>query len=358
MQDDNRTVIDISTGTLIRTVVVVLFFGALYLLRDVVLALLTAVVIASSIEPLTKWFIRYNIPRTIAVIIIYLSLAISFAGILFFFLPPLIDDFSGVFSKVPEYVDNLTGKPGTGNDILDSNSLIGGLSEALQIRDNITEFRTALSDVSGGVLRVVQIIFGGLLSFVLIVVFSFYLSVQERGVENFLRLITPFRRQRYVVSLWQRVQVKVGRWMQGQLLLGLLIGVLVFLGLTILGLGEYAFLLAVLAAMFELIPFFGPVLAAIPAVGLGFLESVSLGFMVLGFYIIIQQFENHLFQPLVVRKVIGIPPLVAILALVIGGKLLGFLGLILGVPAAVLLMEYAYDREKDRVKEDDEKLKS
>lgn len=133
--------------------------------------------------------------------------------------------------------------------------------------------------------------------------------------------------------------------MQGQLLLGLLIGVMVYLGLTILGI-KYAFLLALLAAVFEIIPLFGPILAATPAVILGFLDSAVLGFMVLGFYIIIQQFENHLIYPLVVRKVVGVPPLVVIIALIIGAKLAGFLGVLLSAPIAAVLMEYMNDLEK------------
>ena len=166
--------------------------------------------------------------------------------------------------------------------------------------------------------------FGGIFSFILILVLSFYLAVQEKGIENFLRLITPLKYERYVLDLWQRSQHKIGLWMQGQMLLGFIVGVLVFLGLNVLGV-RHALFLAVLTALLEIIPLFGPKIAAVPAVLIGFLESVPLGFMVLGLYVIIDQFESHLIYPLVVRKVVGISPIIVILALIIGGKLAGFL---------------------------------
>ena len=184
--------------------------------------------------------------------------------------------------------------------------------------------------------------FGGALSLILIIVISFYLSVQEHGIENFLKIVTPREYEGYILDLWARSRRKIGLWLQGQFLLGILVGVLVFLGLTILGV-KYALLLAILTAIFEVIPVFGPVMAAIPAVGIAFLQKPVLGLSVLVLYFIVQQFENHLIYPLVVRKTIGVPPLLVVLALVIGGTLGGFFGLLLSVPIAAVLVEVVND---------------
>lgn len=224
---------------------------------------------------------------------------------------------------------------------------MSGISENFSLGDAITATRDVLTNISGNLVQSISSIFGGLLSFVLIIVISFYLAVQEKGIEEFLRLITPIQHERYVISLWKRSQRKIGRWMQGQLLLGLIVGVLVYLGLTILGV-KYALFLAVLAALFEIIPVFGPILAAIPAVIFGFLDSLSLGFMVLGLYVIIQQFENHLIYPLVVRKVVGVSPIVVIISLIVGAKLAGFLGILLAVPVAAALIEFTDDIQKEK----------
>ena len=186
-------------------------------------------------------------------------------------------------------------------------------------------------------------VFGGALSFILVIVISFYLAVQEKGIHNFLKVVTPFKHEKYIIDLWDRSQKKIGRWMQGQIILALIVGILVFLGLTILGI-ENALLLSVLAASFEIIPLIGPVLSSIPAIAIAFLDGgITLSLMVIGLYIIIQQFENHLIYPLVVKKVVGVPALVVIIALIIGAKLAGILGILLSVPLAAVVMEYASD---------------
>jgi len=347
----NNISVNISSGIIFKAFLIGILFVVLYLLRDLVLVLLTAVVIASSIEPLTQWFIRYKVPRVIAVIFIYLALIVSLLGVLFFFLPPLLEDISGLLGTIPQYLDSISTPKYLDKGFLAPPPLLGELSQNFSLPDAINQIRAALAGVSGGFFQTINVVFGGLFSFILILVISFYLAVQEKGIENFLRLITPLRHEKYIVSLWKRSQRKIGLWMQGQLLLGLIVGVLVYLGLTILGV-KYAFLLAILAVVFELIPLFGPILSAIPAVILGFLDSVTLGFMVLGLYVIIQQFENHLIYPLVVRKVVGVSPIIVIISLVIGAQLAGFLGLLLAVPVAAALMEFADDIQKDKLEEE------
>ena len=329
--------INITSGTFIKAVLVAVLFFALYFLRDLVLVLLTAVVVASAIEPLTRWFVKYKIPRVIAVIFIYLSFAIILIGIFYLFLPPLLEETAGLLASIPRYIEAIGLQEPLGGGLFSAPGIIGEISGGFSLQEAVIAIRSTVSNISGGLFQSISAIFGGLFSFVLIVIISFYLAVQEKGIENFLRLITPLKHEKYVIDLWKRTQLKIGRWMQGQLLLGLIVGVLVYLGLTILGV-KYALLLAVLAAIFELIPLFGPILAAIPAVILGFIDSITLGFMVLGLYVIIQQFENHLIYPLVVRKVVGVSPIVVIIALIVGAKLAGFLGLILAVPMAAALI--------------------
>lgn len=343
--------ININSAAFFKAILVVILFVALYTLRDLVLVLLTAVVIASAIEPMTKWFEGYKIPRVLAVIFIYVFFAIILVGTFYLFLPPLLNETSGLLSSLPQYIESLTLFEPQTSGFLSGQSFVEQFSQKFSIQETVTELRNIAAGISGGLVQSLSAIFGGLFSLILIIIISFYLAVQKRGIEDFLRLITPLRHEKYIVSLWNRSQMKIGRWMQGQLLLGVIIGVLVYLGLTILGV-PYAFSLAVLAALFELIPLFGPILAAIPAIALAFLQSFSLGFMVIGLYVIIQQFENHLIYPLVVRKVVGVSPILVIIALVVGAKLAGFLGLLLAVPVAAAIVEFTDDIQKDKLEEE------
>ena len=119
-----------------------------------------------------------------------------------------------------------------------------------------------------------------------------------------------------------------------------------------------ALILAVFAAVFEIIPLFGPILSSIPAIAISFLAGgFTAALLTAAFYLIIHQFENQLIYPLVVNKVVGVPPIVSILALVAGFELAGFLGLILSVPIAAIFIEFFDDLERDKI-EKIEKMKS
>ncbi|MEX0934802.1 MAG: AI-2E family transporter [Candidatus Paceibacterota bacterium] len=329
----------ITTGTMVRVVLVLLFVLLLYLIRDIALVILTAVVIASAIEPATRWFEVRNVPRVLAVILIYLLTFLFVAIGFYLFIPPLLDNVLYIIERAPDYAESLRvwgGLPAP-FDSISGNFTLGNV---------VTGVEKSLAGLSTGILGVATSIFGGVLSFVLVVVFSFYLAVQRDGIANFLRIVTPIQYESYIIDLWGRTQRKIGRWLQGQLLLSLLVGILVYLGLMVLGVPN-AFVLAMLAAVFELIPLFGPVLAAVPAIAVALIDGgTSLGIMAFLLYVIIQQFENHLLYPLVTNKVVGLPALVVITALLIGGKLAGFIGVILAVPIAAGLMEFASDIEK------------
>lgn len=335
--------ISITTGTIIKTLVVLSGAWLLFYLRDLVLVIVTAVVLASAIEPGVQALKKYKVPRVLAVIGIYAIVVGLFLSVFLFFIPLVVQDMATLLSDIPRYLErvntlsaldeysNIFGVP---LPTVSAESLVGELKRGLDATGIFTDAFTAMSQV-----------FGGVLSFVLIFVLTFYFAVSETGVGDFLRFVTPRKYEGYVVDLWRRSQQKIGLWMQGQLLLGILMGAFVYLGLTIIGV-EYALLLAVFAAVFELIPVFGPTLAAVPAVLIGILNGgVGVGVAVILLYIILQQFENHLLYPLVVTKVVGVPPLLVILALIVGAKLAGFLGILLAAPIAAVIQELVKDVE-------------
>lgn len=335
--------IRIESGTIVKAIVIALLFVALYFLRDIALLILAAVVIASAIEPATLWFDKkLHVPRLLGVIIIYLAIFIVAFCIFYFLIPPILNETIDVIIKAPEITKSFSLDLITGG-YFESGTTLGNLSKTVSLSDIILQLQNLVSNLSGSVVSVFSKVFGGALSFMLVMIISFYLAVQEKGIQNFLKVVVPFKHEKYIIDLWDRSQKKIGRWMQGQIILALTVGVLVFLGLTILGI-ENALLLSVLAAAFEIIPLIGPVLSSIPAIAIAFLDGgLTLSLMVVGLYVIIQQFENHLIYPLVIKKVVGVPALIVIISLVIGAKLIGILGILLAVPLAAVLMEYAND---------------
>lgn len=352
---DQPIIVAITPGTIIKTIVIFLVLYLLYVVRDLVLVILTAIIIASALEPAVRFLIRKRIPRLLSVVLIYLSIILTFVLIFAVFLPPLISDLSDLAVTFPQYVKSLTNGEIMGLSRLDS--IFSFVSEGSLTSDIFTKISSSFSGATVGFLSTASNIFGGLLSFVLIVVISFYLVVQENGIENFIRIVTPIDKEKYILDLWKRSQRKIGLWMQGQLVLAIIVGLLTYLGLSILGVSN-PMLLAIIAAVFELIPIFGPILASIPAIAFGLTDGgVTLGLLTAGLYIIIQQFESQLIHPLVVRKIVGIPALVAIISIIVGATVFGFLGLIISVPITAVLMEFLGDIEKKK-KEESQSLES
>lgn len=348
MPDFKEGFVNISTSTILR---VILFGGLawlLYYLRDIVLVVLAAIVISSAIEPGIRFFIQKKIPRVFAVAFIYIGVGLLVGLVFVAVIPLLLKEMSGVISNIPVYLSQINNIiPLLDESILQGYvPLISDIAKSVSSPAFLNTVNTSLSDVSGNVITNVGLVVGNLFNIILIVVLSFYFSVTEDGVGSFLKIVTPLRYEGYVVSLWKRTKEKIGAWMQGQLLLAVLVGLMVYLGL-ILGGVKHPLLLSFLAAFLELIPVFGPVLAAVPAVLLTLLDKglVGAGGVFL-WYLLVQQFENHLFYPLVVKKIVGISPLLVILALVVGGKLAGILGVILSVPASVLLVEFLDDLDR------------
>lgn len=343
--------IKISAGTVAKVILVALLFVVAYKLRDILLVVIAAVVIASSVEPVIRWLRQWKIARLPSVLIVYIGLALMFAAVFYFMLIPLLSEVSSFLNDLPNYIGSI--------DLWDplqeagsSTSLVSNLSNTFSLSKIVEQINSAIAGFSGGFVSTVSIVFGGLLSFILMIVLSFYLAVQENGVLMFLKTITPLRHRKYIISLWNRSEEKIGLWMQGQLILGIIIAVLVFLGLTLLNI-PHALLLAVLAGIFEIIPVFGPILFAIPGIAIAFGDQgFAMALVVTGFYVIVQQFENHLIYPLVVRKVTGVSPIIAILALIVGGKLAGFLGIVLSVPIATIIMEFLSDLQKEMLREE------
>lgn len=344
----SHTRISISAGTVAKIISVVLLFALAFYLRDVLLVVIASVVIASSIEPMVKWFMSKRFPRTIAVLIIYICTALIFVGAFYFLIVPLFAELQAFTSSLPNYIGLLSNTPLIQTASSGFGSSVTGIISNLPISEIAARANSILTALSQNAFTTASVVLGGLLNFVLITVLSFYLSVQSGGITNFLKTITPSLHRKYIVELWGRAEQKIGLWLQGQLLLGVIVAVLTYLGLTLLGV-KHALLLAFVAGVFEIIPLFGPILAAIPAVIFAF-NSGGFGpsLLVVGFYLIIQQFESQLIYPLVVKKVIGVPPIISIIALVVGAKLAGFLGLILAVPIATILMEFFNDLERDR----------
>lgn len=335
----------ITPGSIFTAIFVVLGLYLLWVLRDLVLLVITAIVIASAIEPGVAFFVRHKVHRFVSVLLMYVLVFGFLFALLYFFFPPVLADAGTFFANVPQYLNTL---PSSFSEVGGATQVLTAQEEARSVLQTLLSLQSAFTADSVGTLQLIATFFGGIFSLFLVIVLSFYLALQETGVSDFLRLVLPSTYESYAVDLWRRSQRKIGLWMQGQILLSVIVGVLVYLGLLILGV-PYALLLAVIAALAEIIPIFGSLFAGLIAVVVAFSHGgIALALIVVGLYIVVNQFEANLIYPLVVQQVVGLPPLIVILALIAGGILAGFLGILLSVPVAATILELLSDFEKKK----------
>ncbi len=338
----------ISTSTMIRAVLVCLGVFLLWVLRDLLLVVLTSIVIASFVESSVPTFARIGIGRVFGIVILYTFWLLGLVGMFYLFAPLLITEiynFSTFFSSyIPSssFLNYFQSESFAG-----AKDIVGTLSNNFSLAALLEVSKTFVSNLSGGFFQTVSVAFGSIFNFVTIILVSFYLSIQEKGIENFLRIVFPIQYEDYVVDLWDRSSKKIALWVKGQMLLGLIVAVLIYLILSLIGI-KYALLLAIIAGIMELVPY-GILVALIPAFSFSYLSGgIESALMATGAYIIVHQFEVFLFSPLIIKKIVGLSPIVIILSALIGFELGGIWGIILSIPVAVIVMEFLSDIEKNK----------
>lgn len=336
---------NITTGSIFRFFFILIAFISVWYLQDLFISLLVSVLIASSISPIATRLQKYKIPRGLTVFTILASLLGLFFGIIILLTPIVSSQLSDLSKQFPQFqtevLKNVENYTGTDIDIK-------SITKNTQIKDLSSLASTILSKTSGGLSSAASAVTGFLFQFVIIFVFTFYLAIQEKGVEKFLRAITPVEKEDYIISLWDKAQHKIVAWAKGQLLLAIIIGITVFIGLEFIGL-ENPLLFALLAFVGEFIPMVGMLMAMIPPIVIALLTGgTSLALTTWILYLFVSQAENHFLAPMIVNRIVGVPAVIVVFALLAGGTLIGFWGVLLAVPIAAVIMEYINDIESKK----------
>jgi predicted PurR-regulated permease PerM len=280
-------------------------------------------------------------PRWVAILIVYVTIvgALTVVGLLV--VPPLVQQAQDLGRRAPELLDR-------GQEWL---MRYGLLNHRITLEEAVRR-APGPGDVAGTAVTAVTNVFGAILAFITILILTFYLLVESDTLfAAFARLFPRVERPR-VEEAAQKISTKISAWLSGQLILAGVIGVTSAIGLYLLGV-PYFYVLALVAAIGEMIPVVGPVLSSIPAVIVGFTVSPQTGLFVLIFFLIQQQVENHLLVPKVMERQVGVSPVVVLVALLIGGSLLGIMGALLAVPSAAILQVVVQELldERDRLEE-------
>lgn len=323
--------IDISSQTIFRAILILLGFAFVYLIRDILVILFAAFVLAAAIEPLANYLQKRRIPRAVTVLGAYAVLVAAVVGVVTVLIPPLTEQLVQLAQTLPRLLDNI--------------KLYHILAPALPDNLAVKSLQDLLFGVSGGVSAVVRqtsTFFSGAISVVLVFVMAFYLVIEKDALKKVFRLVVPHQYLPYVNQTIDRVQIGIGRWVIAQLLLAGIFGIIVGIGLWLIGV-RYALLLGLVAGVAEIVPIIGPLLAAVPGVLIGLSQSSLYGMAALVFYVVAQQAENHFLVPSIMRRAVGLNPLITIIAVLLGARLAGLPGVILSVPIAMILVIFWSD---------------
>jgi predicted PurR-regulated permease PerM len=326
---------EISWSTLWKILFMAIVAMTLFWVRDVIMVLLFAIVISAALDSPVSFLEKRKVPRVFGAIFLFLMALTLFAALLYTIIPVLI-------IESENFIEMLGTK---------EIPILGGIdTEPIlqKFNSNIGELANALFSGGNSFFNIVSGIFGNITLVILVLMLSFYLTVDKFGVEKFLRAILTLAHEEYVVDVYLRVKNKMGYWMRGQIVTMIFVGILSFAGLLILGV-KYSLLLGIIAGLFEIIPIAGPIFAG----ALAFLVAISiswkLGIYVIILFLIIQQIENHILVPLIMRKAVGLSPIVVVLFILAGAKIAGIAGIILAVPVAVTLNEILLDWERKKI---------
>ncbi len=337
MELNNRPInIHISTWTIIKIFLFFLLLYFAYLIKDILIILFISLVLSSAIDPLVDWLAKRKIPRGVSVVFIYLMFFLVFGLAIYLIIPPIATEVSDLADSFPRIIDKVM----SSIYALKEYSLEHGFLDNL--KGSLGTIGSNLEKAAAGIFSTISSIFGGIFSFFLVLVLTFYMVVEENAIKKLIFSLAPVEHQSYVMQLINRMQKKMGMWLRGQLILSLAIFILIYAGLTVLGV-KYALVLALIAALTEFIPYLGPILAAVPAVFLAFTQAPMLAAFTAILYYIIQLVENNILVPKVMEKTVGLNPIISISVLLIGFQLAGIVGAILSIPVATAISVFVKD---------------
>ncbi len=320
--------IEISHRTIIFTVLFLMLLWFLYLVRDVILQVFVALLIAIILNPLVTKLSKYKVPRGISAIVIYLILigilGVSLSGLV----PAVIDQTTAFVGILPSYISNF--------------QLPFGLNQTFA-----QELSAQLGKLPQQIGGFVVSIFSNTLTILSTLIVSLYLVIEWATLENELEHFFGESKANSLKTILRELENRLGGWARGELILMFIVGLSVYVGLLLIGV-PYALPLAILAGFLELIPMLGPIVAAVPAVIVGFSVSPWSGVAVAALAFLVQQVENYVFVPNIMKKSVGLSPVVTLLSIIIGFKLAGISGAILSVPVVISIESLLQARLKSQ----------
>lgn len=319
--------IEITWRTIIFTAVFIILLQVLWALQDLLMSLFIAFIIMSVAKPLVARLERIRIPRTLSALVLFILLFWGIGWGVAWLLPLLASDMTAFARSL--------------------NTLISDLDPAILQYFNGKSFNEYLPNVTTQIFPFLRNIFSNVVFVMTTLFFSFYFIVEENFIRNFLMKFFKKEQAERVALIFDKTERRMGTWFRGELVLMVVIGVVTYIGLLVIGV-RHALSLAVIAGLLEVFPVIGPIISAVPAFIFAVNQSYFLGISTLALYTIIQQLENNLIVPWVMKQAIGLNKILILIVLIAGGKLAGVLGLFIAIPLTITIQSVLMEAVKPK----------
>lgn len=306
--------IEISPRTIFFILILLAGLWLVFFIRDILFLLFISFILMSAMRPLVDRLERYKIHRAIGTLLVYGVVLGGLTAIFAGAIPSLVNQSTRLLQELPTYV----------------------LRVAPSWNIDTREITQQLSPIGENLVKVTVGIFSNIVSTITVLVFTFYFLLERRHLEQFLVDTLGQETGKRTADIVRLVEKSLGSWLLGELTLMGCVGLLSYLGLSLLRI-DFVLPLAILAGLLEIVPMIGPIVAAVPAVLVALTVSPFLALATVALYFVVQQVENNIFVPIIMKRAVDLPPVITILSLMVGGRLAGITGAVLAIPTVVML---------------------
>lgn len=375
---DLQLITKIFIGILILYLITIIF-NKFPILGYTLSSAIIAIIFAYIIDPIVNYLERKGVKRQFGVIIVYISVVLIFGVLIVSVIPKTINEISKLLASLPEMVDTLTKNVNSFlTDIFakfnielpdnfidfykESNPKVEGNVETPQIVSNILNsmqkaldelVKKAQGSLMGSLSGLFSKVYGALTSafrLVLIIIFSFYFSVDKEKFTLRIKKAIPNKHREDITFLANRIDVALQQFIRGRMLMAIFVGILTMIYLLILRV-DFAIIIGLITCVADIIPFVGPFLGCVPAVLFALVDSPLKAFWVLVLFVLVQWVENNILAPKLIGDSTGLNPLIILISIIIGGGIFGVWGMVISVPITsiiFILIDFAKLKYNDR----------
>lgn len=311
----------ITQNQFLATIIIIALAWFAIELKEILVIIFISFIIMATLSPSVNLLKKKRVPRILAVLIPYVLTMSVIILLIIPIIPFFISQLQTLFTSFPTYLDQSAKLLNIKLDLSDINNLV--------TKD--------LEGIGKNALLFTSKVFSGVFSLLAIFVISFYFMLGQDRVKKEVTSLFPKQNEDRILATISQIETKLGAWFRGQVILSFSIGFSTWIALTLLGI-PFALPLALLAGILEIVPTIGPIISAIPAIIVALSISPTITITVIVFYVVIQMLENNFLVPKIMEKAVGLNPIIIILGVMVGTKLMGVLGALLSVPFITMLL--------------------